>query len=295
MALSKRIAKSRAGAFFWRFVDATFPVAEPLSVDSKHKREKERERRQKEWEAQVAALPSEAPADEAAMHEYFAACKDALDAEQQRQQSVEARLTTIVGLFSIASTVVFGAILTAMPSANGLPRVSQWLLAGMFLSLAYIVLQLISAILAGVRGSERRNYASYPDLLPNPLESSMDYCRRQIKQFSSVLEDTREQNNEKVTQMAVAHRAMKNFIWGILFFAIFASLYRISGPSAASELVNQFKTDRALFKDLRGPQGERGKTGPRGLPGIAPATNAPTTAAQVRAAEKNRGVRTGSP
>jgi hypothetical protein len=138
------------------------------------------------------------PAEEESLVRYLAACKAALDEERQRQQSVDARLTTIIGLLSIAGTVVFGTMLTSMPRT---PSALSWL---MLLALGYLILQLVCAMLAGVRGLEHRAYDTMPctELLPSGNEASTHYCRRQIQQFFAMLVQNQDQNNAKVTQMA---------------------------------------------------------------------------------------------
>jgi hypothetical protein len=158
------------------------------------------------------------------------------------------------------------------------PSVLSWL---MLLSLGYLILQLVSAIRAGIRGLERRAYEAMPlvDLLPTGKEAPAYYCRRRIEQFFAVLVQNQDQNNAKVTQMAVAHRATKNFVGGLVIFAILASIhYIVERPS--DELVNRLKTDHALRELLRGPQGQPGPAGPQGPPGLTPVVTAPAGSAQ---------------
>ena len=221
---------------------------------------------QKCWEERTAALP----AKEETLVQYLAACKTALGDENQRQQSVDARLTTIIGLSSIAGTIVFGTMLTNIPRA---PSALSWL---MLLSLGYLILQLVSAISAGIRGLERRAYDAMPfvDLLPTGKEAPAYYCRRRIEQFFAVLVQNQDQNNAKVTQMAVAHRATKNFVGGLVIFAMLASIhYVVERPS--DELVNRLKTDHVLRELVRGPQGQPGPAGPQGPPGLIPVVPVP--------------------
>src|SRR5205823_4398719 len=143
----------------WCLLDRVFPVVQPHSAGEQKAVTARRVDYQKEWDARTAALP----AKEEALAPYFAGCKIALDDERQRQQSVDARLTTISGLSSIAGTIVFGTMLTNMPST---PSMLSWL---MLLALWYLILQLVCAILAGVRGLERRAYDATPyvELLPS--------------------------------------------------------------------------------------------------------------------------------
>jgi hypothetical protein len=261
----------------WRLLDRVFPIAQPHSAEEQKADSERRTDQQKEWEARTSALP----AQEESLVRYFAACRTALDDERQRQQGADARLTTIIGLSSIAGTVVFGTMLTTMPRT---PSVLSWL---MLLSLGYLILQLVCAMLAGVRGLERRAYDTMPctDLLPSGNEASTDYCRRQIQQFFAILVQNQDQNNAKMTQMAVAHCAMKNFIGGLMIFAVLAGIHHVvERPS--NELVNRLKTDHVLRELLRGPQGQPGPAGPKGPPGLVPVVPAPTGSAQSPLSKK---------
>jgi hypothetical protein len=66
-----------------------------------------------------------------------------------------------------------------------------------------------------------------------------------------------EENNHKVTQMAVAHRALKNFLWGLLALALLASYYSVTVP-AHDDRVERIKANQELLDLLRGPQGVPG-------------------------------------
>jgi hypothetical protein len=243
----------------WWVVDRIFPLEQPLSPEEQKAILERRTAEQNEWEARTAALAGK----EESLAQYLAACKTALDDEYQRRQSVDARLTTIIGLSSIAGTIVFGTILTKGSL--------HWLI---LLFLVYLTLQLASAMLAGVRGLERRSYdaMSSTDILPSSNEAPTDHFRRQIQQYFRFLIQHQDQNNAKVTKMAVAHCAIKNFIVGFLILAVLAGLYRFETPTS-DELVNRLRNDHALYELLRGP---RGQTGPAGPPGPAYAPAAPT-------------------
>jgi hypothetical protein len=273
--------KSVLLTIFWWTRDRVFPIAQQHSPDEQRLDSERRTAQQKEWEERAAALP----AKEEILVQYLAACKAALNDEARRKQSVDARLTTIIGLSSIAVTIVFGTILTNIPHTTS---ILSWLI---LLSTWYLILQLVSAIHAGVCGLERRAYDTMPftDLLPSK-EASTHYCRRHIQLFFAILVQNQDQNNAKVTQMAVAHCAMKNFIGSLVIFAIIASIHHVVEPTS-DELVNRLKTDRDLREILRGPQGQPGPAGeqgppgsegqpgpagPQGPPGLAPVVSAPT-------------------
>ena len=263
----------------WWLLDRVFPMTQPPSAQEQKADSERRASQQEEWEVRTAALPAE----EEYLVRYFAECKTALDDERQRQQSVDTRLTTIVGLSPIAGTIVFGTLLNNMSRT---PSVLFWL---MLLSFGYLILQLVSAIHAGVRGLERRAYDTMPftDLLPSSNEASTHYYRCQIKQFFATLVQNQDQNNEKVTQMAKAHCAVKNFIGGLVVFAVLASIHHVVEPPS-DELVNRLKTDHVLRELLRGPQGQPGPAGPQGPPGLAPIVPAPIGSAQPNKHDQTR-------
>ena len=78
--------------------------------------------------------------------------------------------------------------------------------------------------------------------------------------------DHRDQNNRKVTQMAVAHQALTNFVWGLLLLALLGGVYGIR-VRPSDDLVETLKKNHELQEMLRGPQGQPGIAGPRGEPG----------------------------
>ena len=117
---------------------------------------------------------------------------------------------------------------------------------------------------AAIRGLERRSYDAFAliDLLPGG-EARSHFLRRQIPQWFAILVRHQDQNNAKVTQMAVAYEAVKNFVVGLLLFALLAGVYSVVTPPN-DELVNRLKTDQLLRDMLRGPQGPPGPMGPIG-------------------------------
>lgn len=242
----------------WWLIDCIFPTAEPLSPQDKRAIDDRRSEAQTDWENRVAALQ----ADEASLPRYLDLCKAALDDERHRHESINSRLTTIIGFSSIAATIAFGTILTGLPQKLG---VLSWLI---FLLLGYLTLQLGSAIRAGICGLDRRGYDAFPltDLLPTGGEAQTFYVRRQIQQYHAIFVQHQDQNNAKLTQMAVAYRAIKNFVVGLLVFAILAGTYRFVTPPS-DDLVNRLKTDHTLREMLRGPQGQAGQAGPSGAVG----------------------------
>jgi hypothetical protein len=96
------------------------------------------------------------------------------------------------------------------------------------------------------------------ELLPGTGESKEKYYRRQVGQLVQVVLQNQEQNNLKLTYLAVAHTALKNFIVGVVIFASVAGAYRLTGVPS-DELVRRLKTDRVL-REFRGLEGARRAT-----------------------------------
>jgi hypothetical protein len=242
----------------WWLIDLVFPMAQPLSGKEKQASEERRSAAQCDWERRVAALKG----DKASFSQYLELCKAALDDERQRQQSFDSRLTSIVGFASIAATVAFGPILTGLPQRSGVLSLLIFLLLG------YIMLQLGSAIYAGIRGLDRRGYLviSLADMLPGGDEAETYFVRRQIEQYHAIFVQHQDQNNAKLTQVAVAYRAIKNFVAGLLIFAVLAGTYRAVRPQS-DDLAGRLKSDRALRQLLQGSQGQPGPPGPAGAAG----------------------------
>jgi len=245
----------------WWLLDKVFPLAQPHSAEEQVTISSKRAAAVEEWNSRTAALPE----DRDALEHYLSLCKDALDDEQKRQQSVDARLTTIIGLLTITVSIVFGTILTNMPQTSS---ALFWL---MLLSLVYLITQLVRAIYVSISGLERRTYAkeSLSDLLPSRGEEYSTYSRRRLTQFSAILVQNQDENNKKMTQMAVAHCAVRNFITGLIVFAVIACFHQIT-RQPSDDLLKRFKADQELRELLRGPQGPpgiAGQTGPTGSPG----------------------------
>jgi hypothetical protein len=202
---------------FWVLNDCVIPRARPLSKACLQAQRERQAKEKDECEKRIAALPGE----ESALVAYLGECTKLLAAEDARRQSVEARLTSIVGLSSIAATIVFGSILAQ--AAGTLQVQRHWLRWVLALGALYLAIQLCCAIIAALGGLERRSYLStvQHDIFPLPTgEDRSVFLSRRIRDSLSVLSDHQTVNNVKVTRMAIAHRAMKNFLWALLLLAM---------------------------------------------------------------------------
>jgi hypothetical protein len=251
----------------WVIVDLVFPCPQPRHPDEITRECKHAAAAQEVYERIIAGLPS----NHDRLREYLSSCESLLATEHERRHGVDARLTTIIGLSSIAGSIVFGSMLAQPPSLrHGL---QGWLLA---LGPLYLTLQVCSAILAAVLGLGRRGYRAIipTDVLPERNEAPAVQLRRQITNCLHILDDDRIKNNAKVTQMAVAHRAMMNFLGGLLVLATLGTWHTITA-TPRDEIVERLRHDHALQELLRGPQGPQGNPGLQGPPGT-PCVNNPT-------------------
>jgi hypothetical protein len=245
----------------WTARDYVFPLEQPWTAAERLDLERAAAARRVESERRIASLPS----DPGVIGPHLVACNVLIDHEDARRQGVDTRLTTIVSLVSIAGTIVFGSLL----AQGGHTAVTiGWLLA---LGSLYLTLQVCSAILAAVRGLGRRNYVELDpdDVLPSDGEATADHMRRQMAACITVLANNQEENNRKVTQMAVAHRALKNFVFGFLFLALLASYYSVAA-TGRDDLVQRVRSSHELQDLLRGPQGIPGPPGPTGASASQP-------------------------
>lgn len=237
-----------------RMIDLLWPNAEPMPKDYLQKHEQ----RLAEELTAIEALPG----DHEILEECLRVCTSTAQEDLTRRQGVESRLTTMIGLSSIAGTIVFGAILalavgTVNPSS---PLLRILIVVGGL----YATLQICNAILAAVRGLERRDYQALPvsDITRRENEPPKAYLRRRAMDCLKLHSDHELQTQAKVTQMAVAHQAMKNFIGGLCILALVCAFFALAMPSPRSDaLIEQLKSDHELRELLRGPQGPPGPTG----------------------------------
>jgi hypothetical protein len=140
---------------------------------------------------------------------------DLFSQERDRRASVDSRLSAVLSLATPANALIVGiiAFLTARETAFGVTATVLVLLIGV-----YIITQLVCAIRGAVRGLARRGYQEpTPSAkLPRADEQRADHLLRQTRESLQCLHDHRRNNNAKVTQMAIAHRAIENAVIGFL-------------------------------------------------------------------------------
>lgn len=177
-----------------------------------------------EEESLVAGIPS----NEDHLKDHLESVEKLVEKEQSRRTSVDARLMSIVSLTSIAATVVLTALFSMAAGSMSLPQgISKWTLV---LGCFYLALQLFAALFAAVKGLSRASYISETavDLLPTSQLSHSYFLRRRIYNKFELLRQHQDVNNEKVSQMAVSHRAFLNFLVALVILAGAASLMALN-------------------------------------------------------------------
>jgi hypothetical protein len=159
--------------------------------------------------------------------------------EAERLERVEARLNTILGLTSITASLLLGG--TFVLVNGGLSDSNLWVRSLAGLALLYLNLQIVGSTIAAIRGLTRMTWhaPTIEDLLPSSIIGSRD-TNQQLAVRNCERHLHAEQNvNFKVTQMAVAHTAIRNFAAGSALVAIlgFASA-SIQSPASKVELLS---------------------------------------------------------
>ena len=255
--------KSQMTTLWWFLNDRIYPRLQPLGQEASQREESLPKEEKLKYEAQVAALPD----DEKFLAKCLDGCARLLEEEDAARRGVEARLTSIVGLSSIAGTIAFSGILAL---ATGTLHIATNLLRFvMEIGALYLALQVCWAILASLCGLERRGYIAprASDILPLSIEARAVYLRRRITLCATRLVDDRLQNKEKVNQMALAHCAMKNFVGGLIVFAVLGTSLALAARNPSNDLIHTLRNNHDLHEMLRGPQGPKGDPGPPGPAG----------------------------
>ena len=247
----------------WFVADCLFPRLKPLNREELAREETRRRQEMGESTARVAALPS----DEKRLRDYLEASDKVLEREQARRQSVDARLTSIIGLTSIAATVVFGGLIAqAAGTLTAHSTFAKWVLA---LGSLYLALQLCISLWAAARGVSRATYpADTPSAVLPPMGTAVPvFLRARINQSLEMLEEHRSVNNDKVSRMDVAHRAMFNFLFGLLLLACAAAYFAIDRQPVKGDLgclqqVKELCQQSGDFLPTPGDTGRRGGSAP---------------------------------
>ncbi|SFW59953.1 hypothetical protein SAMN02800691_2450 [Luteibacter sp. UNCMF366Tsu5.1] len=248
----------------WRgswWMDCLVPWATPLSKGTTVAQNNKRQAELAEVEARLSN------ADIQTLTATSERIRTLLNDDDERRKGVDTRLSTIVGLTSIAATLATGLIIA---QAAGTIRLPAGPLAWVIPCLAlYLVAQLCMAIgwaiMGQSRGSYRRSRAL--DLVRESAVKEEDWLRQHIKSVVEQLYANQESVDRKVTKMAIAHRAILNFVWGLAILSVLGFFAAFRVPNEAP-MVQAIRSNADLRALLRGPEGKAGPQGPKGEPGV---------------------------
>jgi hypothetical protein len=184
-----------------------------------------------------------------------------LEDENERLESVESRLGSVLGLTSITATLlVSGTMALVGGSLGDISRTVRVLAA---LGAFYLSLQIICSTLAAVRGLGRATWLrpSVEDLVPDPQSGSISVARERAIGACKRYQATDRNVNFKVTQMAIAHTAIRNFAVGSVTIAVLG-LFAVLFQTPENATAKAIRRDADLQRLLRGPQGPAGPPGP---------------------------------
>ena len=97
------------------------------------------------------------------------------------------------------------------------------------------------------------------------------WLRKRVPEKVEQLLTNKDQVNEKVTAMAVAHRAIQNFVGGLILLSLLGLLaaFRVPGEDPMMQAKRSNAELRALLRGSERPPGPRVELGPRGPQGTA--------------------------
>lgn len=138
--------------------------------------------------------------------------KEILDFEEERKKNIESKLTSIIGLTSIVATITIATEFTKPPEL-----IQNYYIILLFIK-TYIMLQLVSALVAAVNGLQRKSYQqnNIKDIMPKKDETKSEFQIKIMKSYAECFWQNNKINSEKIDQMAIAHRALKN----LFFFSL---------------------------------------------------------------------------
>jgi hypothetical protein len=201
-----------------RLADLLWPDLDPKTDDEiAAQARKDNERHKRNLAAlrpASTATEAEAELDEAARKALLEAVDALVADEKDRRQSVETRLTTVLGFVTVASTLAMGAI--GLRVHDGLLGTCVPLGILAVLLMSFMVVQVIRAGFAAISGLERGNVDAPPVHVTiaatHDPSLSVSIAEHRMKYLESLSELT----NRKVNELAIAHEALRNFLRGAL-------------------------------------------------------------------------------
>ena len=141
----------------------------------------------------------------------------AVEADVDRMKSIDAKLMAVCAVAPICVTLLLAIVSFVTTQRPGTFTPSS--VFGITALACYVILQFLRALLAAIEGLHRRGF-----LVPTPTslwaqtdQESLDaYTLRACADLAERLHANRETTNDKVSHMALAHRAYRNALVGML-------------------------------------------------------------------------------
>ena len=180
----------------------------------------------------MPAWPAGRPCPPETLEAAYGALKDELDAQDDRAKTVETRLLSVSSLAPVSMTIMV-AVVTFLTSDRA-PEFTWGSVLAVGVVGSYVALQFLLALLAAVNGLGRRSFShlSIKDIVPQPDETKDAYLRRACAELTEVILHNRAAVDDKVSQLALAHEAVKNAVWGLLLVLIMILVFTMVGTYA---------------------------------------------------------------
>jgi hypothetical protein len=162
----------------------------------------------------------------------YDALRDELKAQEERAKTVETRLLSISSLAPVSMTIIVTVITFLTGDRAGKFTKASVLVVGLMGS--YVAFQFLLALLAAVNGLGRRSFThvAIKDVVPQRDETKDAYLRRACAELMEVILHNRVVVDEKVSQLALGHEAIKNAVWGLLLILITILAITLAGTYA---------------------------------------------------------------
>ncbi len=165
--------------------------------------------------------------DESILNAAEKAADERLGQADERFRTVEGKLMPLLALISVVSAVLTGSVPLVL--SGRFDNISTGEFVPVAVLLMYVAAQVIRTLEATVNGLGRRSYArlSSADIDPEPGETLVQYRLRLLNLRRSNFPQNEWSTDDKVSQLAVAHKALRNALYGVA--ALIISAVTIAG------------------------------------------------------------------
>ena len=149
----------------------------------------------------------------------------------ERLRNVETKLVALLTLTSVLSAAVTAsfAVASTMQIQKDFPIIPVWITIALVF---YIAMNLLRSLWATVAGLMRRGYKQLTceDIIPKDKEDKIRYKARLLNQRLNHVKWNDWVVNQKVSEMAVAHTALRNALvatGGVIFLALATAVLKL--------------------------------------------------------------------